>query len=158
MELFFAQNHSAMTHLPVATAMLAVACAIFASFGARRELARAWAVLSILALAASLPAVASGVAAAKGRFNGEGKPYIQSGVMVTDNPANERIRRHEVLGACGTGIAAVLALLGVGVMRGRNPNKYLVVLLAVTLMLLWAFGAHLGGEELWGPDTFPAFK
>jgi len=156
--MLLARNHSAMTHLPVAAALLVLVCAIVASFKAHREIALAWAALSILAFATSLPTLTSGIAAARGRFNGDGKPYIESGVMVGRNPANERIWFHQILGASGTGVAAILALFGLAVIRGRSPNKYLVVLLALTLTLVWAVGAHLGGEELWGPDTFPAFK
>lgn len=158
MEMFFAQNHSAMTHLPVAAAVMVAACAIAALFTSRREIARAWAILSIVAFVTALPAVVTGVEAAKGRFNGEGKPYIQGTFLVGRTPASERVWRHQVLGVSGSAMAALLAVLGVAVLRGRSPNKYLITLLAVALAVSWAIGAHTGGEELWGPDTFPAFK
>ena len=157
-DMFFAQNHSAMTHLPLAAAVMVAACAIAALFTSRREIARAWAVLAIVAFVSALPAVATGVEAAEGRFSGDGKPYIQHGYIVSKTPASERVWRHQMLGGGGSAIAAVLATLGVSVLRGKSPNKYLVTLLALVLAVLWAIGAHTGGAELWGPDTFPAFK
>jgi hypothetical protein len=157
-ELFIAQNHSAMTHLPVAAAIMVAACALAAIFTSRGEVARAWAILSIAAFVTVLPAIVTGVAAGQGRFNADGKAYIQSGVLVSRTPSNERIWRHQVLGAAGTAISALLAALGISVLKGRNPNKYLVAALALALVLVWAIGAHIGGEELWGSDTFPAFK
>ena len=158
MDLFFAQNHSAMTHLPLGAAIMAAACAVAALFTSRREIVQAWAVLAIVAFLTALPAVATGVEAAEGRFSGDGKPYIQHGYIVSRTPASERVWRHQMLGGGGSVLAAVLAVLGVSVLRGKSPNKYLVILLALTLAVLWAIGAHTGGAELWGPDTFPAFK
>ncbi len=157
MELFFAQNHAAMTHLPIASAILAAVAAIAALFAARKEVALICAVLSLAALLTAFPAIVTGIAAAKGRNNDEGKPYIQSGVIVSHIPANTRIFRHQMLGISGTLVAALLAILSVARARGRNANKYLIVLLAVLLAVLWGIGGHLGGEDLWGPDTFPAF-
>ncbi len=157
MELFLAQNHSAMTHLPIASAILAAIAALAAFFLRRKEIALFCAVLSIAAFVTVLPAVVTGIAAAKGRFNDDGKPYIQSGVIVGDLPANARIFRHQMLGSIGTGVALILAIFGVSSLRGRNPNRYLVAVLAVLLALLWGIGGHLGGRELWGPGTFPAF-
>ncbi len=157
MTLFLAQNHSAMTHLPIASAILAAVAALMVLFVRRREISQCCAVLSILALVTVLPAAITGIAAAKGRFNDEGKPYIQSGVVVSNTPASARIFRHQVLGSAGAAVAAILALLGVSTLRGRNPNRYLIALLAVLLALLWGVGGHLGGQELWGADTFPAF-
>jgi hypothetical protein len=157
-ELFIAQNHSAMTHLPVAAAIMVAACALAAIFTSRREVTLAWAVLSITAFVTVLPTIVTGVAAGQGRFNADGKAYIQSGLLVPRTPSNERIWRHQVLGASGTAIAALLAVLGIALLRGRNPNKYMVAVLAIALVLVWAIGSHIGGEELWGGDTFPVFK
>ncbi len=154
---FLAQNHSAMTHLPIASAILGAIAAVMGLFIYKRELTWAWAVLSIVAFVTVLPTVITGISAAKGRFNEDGKPYIQSGILVPDVPANTRIFRHQILGASGAIVAAILAFLGIAQLRGRTPNKYLVVLLALLLALLWGIGAHLGGMELWGADTFPGF-
>ena len=109
--------------------------------------------LALAALAISFSAASAG----KGRFNDDGKPYIQDSLLVKDIPANARIFRHQVLGLLGMALAAVLAVMGVAVLRGRIPNRYLVVVLTVLLAVLWGIGGHLGGMELWGPDTFPAF-
>ena len=158
MDMFFAQNHSAMTHLPLAAGVMVAACAIAALFTSRREFAQAWAVMAIVAFVMALPAVVTGVEAAEGRFNGDGKPYIQHGYIVSRTPASERVWRHQMLGGGGSAVAGILAVLGVSVLRGKSPNKYLVALLALVLATLWAIGAHIGGAELWGPDTFPAFK
>lgn len=158
MELFLAQAHSAMTHLPIALAILASISAVTAMFTARREFALSWALLSIAALVSAVPTVITGVVAAKGRFNGEGKPYLESGFLVDDVPANVRIRRHELLGCAGTGVAAILSASGFALLRGRKPNMYLIALLALALAILWGLGGHLGGKELWGADTFPAFQ
>jgi hypothetical protein len=157
MELFLAQNHSAMTHLPIASAILAAAAALAALFVSRKEVAFLVAVLSIAAFVTALPTIVTGVAAGRGRINDEGKPYIQSGVFVSNIPQNTRIFRHQILGITGTGLAAILAILAVARLRGRSPNRYLIALLAVLLALLWGVGGHLGGKDLWGPDTFPAF-
>ncbi len=157
MELFLAQNHPAMTHLPIATAILTAATALAGVFVHRREIRLFRAVLSIVAVVTVLPTVVTGVAAAKGRFNEHGEPYIQSGVFVGNRPENRRMFRHQVLGSSGAVVAAVLAVLGVLTLRGRETNRHLVLALAVLLTLLWGVGGHLGGEELWSPDTFPAF-
>jgi formate hydrogenlyase subunit 3/multisubunit Na+/H+ antiporter MnhD subunit len=157
MELFLAQNHSAMTHLPIATAILIAIAALVTLFVPRKEITWSCAILSLVALVAVVPTVVTGIAAAKGRFNDEGKPYIQSGVIVANIPANTRIFRHQVLGLTGTALAALMAILSIAKVRGRNPNRYLIALVAVLLAVVWGVGGHLGGEELWGAGTFPAF-
>ena len=160
MELFLAQNHSALTHLPIAAAILAAMSAVAALFTSRKEkeIVFMWALLSITAFVTVLPTVATGVVAAKGRFNEDGKPYIEGGILVGNSPANSRILRHEVLGTTGSALAGVLALLGLAFLRGRMPNKYLIALLALALAVVWGLGGHLGGKEIWGADTFPALK
>ena len=157
MWLFLAQNHSAMTHLPTAAAILGAAAALALLFVYKKELAFCWAVLSITAFITVVPAMVTGIAAAKGRLNDNGKPYIQSSLIVENLPSNARIHTHQILGISGSAIAALLALLGISRLRGGNPNKYLVFVLALLLAILWGIGGHLGGKELWGPDTFPAF-
>ncbi len=157
MELFLAQNHSPMTHLPIASAVLGALAALSALFVRKREVTLIWALLAIVSFVTVLPTVVTGIAAGKGRFNEDGKPYIQSGIIVSNIPGNTRIYRHQMLGLIGTGVAAILAALGVSRMRGRESNLYLVALLALLLAVLWGIGGHLGGEELWGPDTFPGF-
>ncbi len=154
---FLAQNHSAMTHLPIAAAIFGAVAAIAAVFVQKREIVWVWAILSITAFVTVLPTLATGIAAAKGRTNDDGKPYIEKGLIVSNIPADQRIFRHQLLGISGAVVAAALALLGVASLRGRTPNKYAVVMLAVLLAVLWGIGGHLGGEELWGPDTFPGF-
>jgi len=154
---FLAQNHAAMTHLPVASAILGAVAALAALAVSRKEVTWAWAMLSIIAFLTVLPTLATGIAAAKGRFNEDGKPYIQGAILVTDLPANERIFRHQLLGVSGAVVAAILALLGASRLRGGTPNRYLIALLAVVLAVLWGVGGHLGGEDLWGADTFPGF-
>ena len=146
-----------MTHLPIAAAVLAAVAALAALFVSRREVAWLAAVMSMVALLAVLPTLVTGVAAGRGRINDEGKPYIQSGVIVSNIPQNTRIFRHQMLGITGTVVAFILAVLAVATLWGRSPNKYLVAALAVLLALLWGTGSHLGGKDLWGPDTFPAF-
>ncbi len=158
MQLFIAQNHSAMVHLPVASAVLAAVSAIAALIWTRKELGYLWAVLSIVAFVTVSSTVTTGLVAARGRYNEEGKPYVQSGLFVPRAPANERIWRHQALGIVGGALSGVLALLGVRLLRGKAPNGFVVAVLAVTLALVWAVGAHTGGAELWGPETFPAFK
>lgn len=158
MELFLARNHSALTHLPIASAILLALCACAALFTMRKEIAFAWAALSILAFVTVLPTLATGVMAAKGRFNDEGKPYITSGIVVSSVPANTRIREHQLLGAGGSVLSFLLACFGVTSLRGKSPNKYLIALLAVILAVAWGIGGHLGGSALWGPDTFPVFN
>ena len=154
---FLAQNHSAMTHLPTASAVFAAAAAIALLFVSRKELSWCCAILSIAAFVTVIPTLVTGIAAAKGRFNEEGKPFVQSGFIVENIPANSQIRRHQILGISGTVVAAILAMMGFAALRGRNPNPYLRVLLAVLLAVLWGIGGYIGGEELWGPDTFPGF-
>ncbi len=157
MWLFLAQNHSAMTHLPTAAAILGAVAALALLFVYRKEIAFCWAVLSLAAFITVIPTMITGIAAAKGRFNDNGKPYIQGRFIVDNVPANARIHLHQILGISGSVVAAVLAFLGVGRLRGGNPNKYLVFLLALLLAILWGAGGHLGGKELWGADTFPGF-
>lgn len=155
MMLFLAQNHSAMTHLPIASSILGAVAAIAVLFVSRKEIVWSWAVLSIVAFLTAIPTLTTGIAAAKGRINEDGKPYIQSGLIVDWVPENTRVARHQVLGVSGFAIAAILAVLGIARLRGRNPNKYVIAILALLLALLWGIGGHLGGEELWGSDTFP---
>ena len=155
MLLFLARNHSALTHLPIAAAILGAAAALALLFVYRKEVAFCWAVLSITAFVTVIPTVVTGIAAARGRLNDEGKPYIQSGFIVDNVPANARIQLHQILGISGSLIAAVLALLGISRLRGGNPNKYLIFLLALLLAILWGIGGHLGGEELLGGRYFP---
>lgn len=157
MELFLAQNHSAMTHLPIASSILAAVAAVAGLFVARKEVAFLWACLSIAAFVTVAPTVITGIAAAKGRTNDEGQPYIKSGLLVEPTPANTRIFRHQVLGLAGTVLSAVLAAAAIARLRGRHFNKYLIALVTVLLAVLWGIGGHLGGKELWAPDTFPAF-
>lgn len=157
MMLFLAQNHSAMTHLPIAISILGAVVALAALFVSRKELTWAWAALSIAAFLTVLPTLVTGIAAAKGRHNEDGRPYIESGFIVNHIPENTRVFRHQILGLSGSAVAAILALLGILRLRGRNPNMYLVAILAVLLAILWGIGGHLGGEELWGADTFPGF-
>lgn len=154
---FLAQNHSAMTHLPIAAAILGAVAALTAVFVQRKEITWAWAVLSITAFITVFPTLATGIAAGKGRTNDDGKPYIESGLIVSNIPADERIFRHQILGLSGSAVAAILAVLGIAGLRGRRPNRYAVVILAVLLAVLWGIGGHLGGEDMWGPDTFPGF-
>jgi len=148
-----------MTHLPIAAAILAAISSVTALFVSRKEVILLWAVLSVTAFLTVLPTIATGIFAAEGRFNSEGKPYIQSGVLVGNIPANARIWEHELLGGSGAAIALVLAALSAGfLLRGRVPNKYLTAVLAVALAVLWGIVGHLGGKELWSPDTFPRFQ
>jgi uncharacterized membrane protein len=156
--LFLAQNHSAMTHLPIAAAILAALSAVVAIFTSRREVSLLWALLSIVALVSAMPTVVTGIFAAEGRFNGDGKPYIEGGVLVSNVPANDRVWLHEVFGGGGFVVALALAVSGIAFLRGRRPNKYVVAILALALAILWGIGGHLGGKEMWGPDTFPGFQ
>jgi uncharacterized membrane protein len=158
MELFLAQNHSAMTHLPIAASIMAALTALIALYANKKEFIQLWAILSLIAFIAVPPTIVTGIAAAKGRFNEKGTPYIQKGLLVDRIPANSRIFRHEIMGIGGTILSGVLAAAAVARLRGREMNRLLIALLAVLLAVLWGIGGHLGGEELWSPDTFPAFK
>jgi hypothetical protein len=158
MELFLAQNHSAMTHLPIAAAMIAAVAAIIRLLSNKKEVILVWAILSLTALATVPPTLITGIAAAKGRFNDEGKPYIQSGLIVDRIPANSRVFYHQMCGIGGTLLAIVLGIAAIVQLRGREVNRYGIVLMTLLLAIIWAIGGHLGGEELWGPTTFPAFK
>jgi hypothetical protein len=158
MELFLAQNHAAMTQLPIAASILAAVAAIAGLFIKKREVFLVWAILSIVALVTVLPTIATGIAAARGRFNEDGKPYIQSGLIVERTPANDRVFKHQILGIGGTILACFLGAAAIAHLRGRQPSIIVIVLLAVLLAVAWGIGGHLGGEELWGPDTFPALK
>ena len=158
MELFLAQNHSAMTHLPIAASIMAAFAALIGLYVNRRELFRIWAILSLTAFITVLPTIITGIAAAKGRFNEEGQPYIQKGLFVDWAPGNSRIFQHQALGIGGTILSGILAVIAVARLRGREPNRFLVALLTVLLAILWGIGGHLGGAELWSPDTFPAFQ
>jgi hypothetical protein len=154
---FLAQNHSAMTHLPTAAAVIGAVAALALLFVYKKEIAFCWAVLSITAFVTVVPTVVTGIAAARGRFNDTGKPYIDRGLLVENLPANARIHTHQVLGISGTIVAALLSLLAISRLRGGNPNKYVVFMLALLLAVLWGIAGHLGGKELWSADTFPAF-
>jgi hypothetical protein len=154
---FLAQNHAAMTHLPIATAILGAFAALATLVVRKNEITWAWAILSIIAFVTVLPTAVTGVAAAKGRVSDEGKPYIQSGIIVDHIPANDRIFDHQMLGISGAAVAAVLAIFGIRRLRGQDPNRFLIAFLAVLLAILWGIGADLGGDEIWGPNTFPGF-
>jgi hypothetical protein len=158
MELFLAQNHSAMTHLPIAASVMAAIAAVAGIFVNKREVFLVWAILSLAALATVPPTLVTGIAAARGRFNEEGRPYIQSGLIVDRVPVNSRIFNHQIFVFGGTFLACLLAATAIAQLRGRKLNRFLIALLAVLLAILWGIGGHLGGEELWGPDTFPAFQ
>ncbi len=157
MELFLAQNHSAMTHLPIAASIMAAIAALAGLFANKREVLRLWAMLSLAAFVTVLPTLVTGFAAAKGRYNEEGQPYIQSGLLVNRIPANSRIFNHQIYAFSGTILSFLLAAGAAAQLSGRKLNRYLIALLTVVLAMLWAIGGHLGGEELWGPYTFPAF-
>jgi hypothetical protein len=158
MELFLAQNHSAMTHLPIAASILAALAALGGLFIIKKEVYLIWAILSLAAFITVTPTIITGIAAAKGRFNEEGKPYLQKGLIVERIPSNSRIFKHQILGIGGTILSGVLVIAAATWLRGRESNKILIALLSVLLAILWGIGAHLGGEELWSPDTFPAFQ
>jgi hypothetical protein len=158
MELFLAQNHSAMTHLPIAASILTAAAAIVALIVPRKEVTLFWAVLSMVALLSAFPTIVTGIAAGKGRTNDSGRPYIERGVFVDHSPENTRVYRHQMLAISGTVIAAVLSAIAITALRGRKPNPYLVTVLSLLMILVWGIGGHLGGKELWGPDTFPALR
>ncbi len=158
MELFLAQNHAAMTHLPIAASIMAAAAAIARLFIKRRELFLIWAILSLTALATVPPTLITGIAAAKGRFSEDGTPYLQKGLIIESTPANNRIYKHQMLGIGGTVLACFLGVAAIAGLRGREWNGKLIVILAILLAVIWGIGGHLGGEELWGPDTFPALK
>ncbi len=158
MGLFLAQNHSAMTHLPIAASILTAAAAIVALVVPRKEVILFWTVLSMVALIAAFPTLVTGIAAAKGRTNEAGHAYIQRGLLVDSSPQNTRIYRHQMLAITGTAVAAIVSVLGIAGLRGRKPNSYLVAFLSILMSLLWGVGGHLGGKELWGPDTFPALR
>ena len=152
MELFFAQNHAPMTHLPIASAMLAAVAAVLALFIKKPQLTWAWAMLSIVAFVTVLPTILTGIQAAKGRG------FIEEGLMVAEKEGNEDIVLHQRLGIAGTAVAMVFLFVGVRQLRGKNVNRWLAAVLAVTLAILWGFGGHMGGHEMWGPDTFPRFE
>jgi len=158
MELLLAENHSAMTHIPIATAILAAAAAIAFCFVRRKEISLFGATLSIIAFLSVLPTITTGIYAAKGRLNERAKPYIQSGIIVDNVPENARIFRHQILGIGGACISAVVAILAVVKLRGRDPNRYVVAILTLLVAVLWGIGGHLGGKVLWGPDTFPGLE
>jgi hypothetical protein len=158
MELFLAQNHAAMTHLPIAAAIMAAVVAAIRLLVNKREVVLLWAILSLTALATVPPTLITGLAAAKGRFNEEGKPYIQSGFIANRSPASSRIFYHQVCGMGGAILACLLGMAAIVQLRGRELSPYWIALLALLLAILWGVGGHLGGEELWGPATFPGFQ
>ena len=159
MELFLAQNHAAMTHLPIAASILAALAALLGLYFLRKEALLVWAVLSLAAFITAFPAIVTGIAAAKGRFNDDGKPYLRKSEWIVERtPANGRLFNHQIMGIGGTAISGILALAALVRLRGRELNRFLIALLAVLLAVLWGIGGHLGGKELWSPDTFPALQ
>ena len=124
MELFLAQNHSAMTHVPIAASILAALAALAGLFILKKEVYLIWAILSFTAFITVFPAIITGMAAAKGRFNEEGKPYLQEGLIVEQIPANSRIFRHQVLGIGGTILSGILAVAAAVRLRGRELNGF----------------------------------
>jgi hypothetical protein len=158
MELFLAQNHSAMTHLPIAAAMMAAVAALIRLFANKREVILLWAILSLVALVTVPTTLVTGIAAAKGRLNDAGKPYIQSGLIVDRIPANGHIFTHQVLGIGGAILACLLGVAAIIQLRGREVSRHWIALLALLLAIVWGIGGHLGGEDLWGAATFPGFQ
>ena len=151
MELFLAQNHPPMTHLPIAVSMLAALAAVLALFIKRKELVWAWSMLSIVAILSVVPTILTGVQAGKGRN------YIEHGVFVADKPDNATIQWHQRLGISGALVAAGFVVLGIRQLRGKHVNPTLAAAVATSLAIIWGVTGHLGGEESWGPDTFPGF-
>jgi len=152
MELFLAQNHAPMTHLPIACSILAAAAAIAGLFFTRKEVSLAWALLSIIAFVTVLPTIFTGIQAARGRM------YITEGIQVNDDPENADIKLHQQLGTAGAVVSLVFMSFGIRRLRGKSPNRYVIVVLAVAMAILWGIGGHMGGKALWGPDTFPAYE
>lgn len=152
MELFLAQNHAPMTHLPIAAAILAAVAAVLAMFIHKPQLSWAWAMLSIVAMVTVIPTILTGIHAAKGRG------YIEQGIMVADTPDNADIVLHQRLGISGAIVGLVFLSLGVLHLRGRKVNRWLAAVVAVTLAILWGVGGHMGGRASWRPDTFPAYE
>jgi len=153
MELFFAQNHAPLTHLPIATSILAAGAAIAGLFSLRKELSWAWSFLTIIAFVTVIPTIMTGIQAGRGRQFIEKDHYL-----VSDAPDNSGIKLHQQLGLTGAIIALVSATLGFLHLRGKKINKYFSAIVALTVALLWGIGGHLGGKELWSPETFPAFE
>lgn len=158
MELFLAQNHEPMTHLPIATSLLAAAVAIALLFVDKPHLRTAWAMLVLIASITVIPTIMTGIFVAKGRYNDKGKPYIENGVQVAWVPENTRIARHQVLGVAGFVVALGLSWAAIGQLRGKVRNKIAIAVASIALAAIWAVGSHIGGQELWGPDTFPAYE
>ena len=152
MDLFLAQNHAPMTHLPIAASILAALAAIAAIFIDKREIRWTWGMLTIIAFLTVIPTIATGIAA------GIGRNYIEQGIMVADTPDNQTIRIHQMLGSAGALVALVSAIAGVWYLRGKKVSRPLAAILALTVAILWGIGGHLGGSALWGPDTFPAYE
>ena len=152
MWLFLAQNHEPMTHLPIATSILAALAALLILFVEKKELRWSWAVLTIVAFMAVVPTIATGIAA------GVGRKYIEHGLLVTNIAENSTIRYHQLLGLTGAVLALINALLGLRFLRGKHVSKSLAVILALTIAIIWSIGAHLGGKDLWSPDTFPGYE
>lgn len=152
LELFFAQNHAALTHLPIACALLAALAAVLALVRKSEDLPKAWAILSIIAVVTVIPTILSGIQAAKGRS------YIEQGIFVSDAPENADIKLHQQLGMAGALSGFVMAFLGWRHLRGRKANRILVAVLAISTAILWGATGHMGGKALWSPDTFPAFE
>jgi uncharacterized membrane protein len=152
MELFFAQNHAPMTHIPIACAILATIAAIANLFYQRKELTWAWAMLVIIAFLAAFPAIITGTFAAVGRF------YLEQPGIVENIPDNDPIAIHQRLGIAGAVIALILAIFGVRRLKGKENNRILILVFSLALAILWGYGGHLGGKTSWAPDTFPQYE
>ena len=77
---------------------------------------------------------------------------------IAHTPDNADIKLHQQLGISGTIVGLVFLSLGVMQLRGRQVNRWLAAVVAVTLAILWGVGGHMGGRASWGPDTFPAYE
>lgn len=153
MELFFAQNHAPMTHLPIASAILAVVALVLARLFKRPEAEWMWAVLSITVFITIIPAAATGIHAARGREYIEADHYL-----VRDSPDLGDLRTHQQLGIAGTVLALAAAILGARHLRRKRVPKLISFVVALALATVLGIGGHLGGKELWSPATFPAYE
>ncbi len=152
MELFLAQNHAPMTHLPIACSILAALAAIAAFVYKKPELTWAWAVLAIIAFLTVFPAIVTGIYAAIGRM------YLEHPGLVQDIPENDPIAWHQRLGISGAILALVLAFLGIRRLRGKENNRIVVLLFSLALAIVWGIGGHLGGKTSWSADSFPGLE
>jgi uncharacterized membrane protein len=158
MAQFLAQFHPATTHIPIATSFLAAVAATLAVILKKDALKTSWAVLTLVALVCVLPTIVTGIYAAKGRFNDKGKPFIEHGVLVPNTPENARLVVHQRLGLTGFGLALIASVFAVRHLRRKRVHVAVMIVLAWLLSVTWAVGGHIGGRELWGPDTFPAYE